>query len=602
MLTPDQIEAVRLRAGQLTDPVVEFLISDIAERIAEAGQLTSTAAYQVWRAQQLGLSQKQLKKELRKRLKVSQKELEKLMTQAAEVGYDFDISRFPYVQAVPFAQNETLQKIVSAAIEQAEGDFINLTQTMGFVTHDGVATELTEAYQKSCDFAFEKVITGAQDYQSAIREATKGLAEKGILTLDYESGVHRSVEAAVRANMMGGLGIMQEQISQQNHDDLGCDGWEISAHAASAPDHEPYQGKQYPDASYIRLNNSLKRHIGTLNCGHSAMPIIMGINEPQYTDEELEQFRRDNEQGFEYNGKHYTQYEATQRQRGLERSIRKKKRQILIDGKLGDKDQLPIDQTRYVVLQDEYRRFSKAAGLRTQQERMNVPGFGPKQDRVAEKGYEKRVAEVGEAAATQNWHAISVSGGQTETKYRMLKKAEVGNVDAANKIIDNNVKNTNPAYKNGGPAYRQNCQRCVAAYEMRRRGYDVVAKPAVVGNDGKLSAKDPLYSSWKNVFEGARFEFHSGYDGGKAGIVSQMDRWGDGAVAEVRVLWNASEAHVFVAQRVNGIVRFIDPQTGNLNCEEYFTKAALGATMIARIDNLEPSALIEKCIKNRGGK
>lgn len=602
MLTPDQIEAVRLRAGQLMDPVVEFLISDIAERIAEAGQLTSTAAYQVWRAQQLGLSQKQLKKELRKRLKVSQKELEKLMTQAAEVGYDYDISRFPHLDAVPFAENETLQKIVSAAIEQAEGDFTNLTQTMGFVTHDGVATELTEAYQKSCDYAFEKVITGAQDYQSAIRDATKGLAEKGILTLDYESGVHTSLEAAVRRNMMGGLGLMQEQISQQNHDDLGCDGWEISAHAASAPDHEPIQGKQYPDAAYIRLNNSLKRRIGTLNCGHSVMPIIFGINEPQYTDEELEQFRRDNEQGFEYDGKHYTQYEATQRQRGLERSIRKKKRQILIDGKLGDKDQLPIDQTRYVVLQDEYRRFSKAAGLRTQQERMNVPGFGPKQDRVAEKGYEKRVAEVGEAAATQNWHAISVSGGQTETKYRMLKKAEVGNVDAANKIIDNNVKNTNPAYKNGGPAYRQNCQRCVAAYEMRRRGYDVVAKPAVVGNDGKLSAKDPLYSSWKNVFEGARFEFHSGYDGGKAGIVSQMDRWGDGAVAEVRVLWNASEAHVFVAQRVNGIVRFIDPQTGNLNCEEYFTKAALGATMIARIDNLEPSALIEKCIKNRGGK
>lgn len=388
MLTPDQIEALRIKAGQITDPVVEFLIADIASRISEAGQMTSTAAYQVWRAQQLGLSQRQLKKELRKRLKVSHRELRKLMTQAAEVGYDFDISRFPYVQAVPFAENEGLQKIVNAAIELAQNDFTNLTQTMGFVTHDGVATELTEAYQKSCDFAFEKVITGAQDYQSAIREATKGLAEKGILTLDYESGVHTSLEAAVRRNMMGGLGLMQEQISQQNHDDLGCDGWEISAHAASAPDHEPYQGKQYPDASYTRLNNSLLRRIGTLNCGHSAMPIIMGLNDPQYTDEELERFRLDNEQGFEYEGKHYTQYEATQRQRGLERSIRKKKRQILIDEKLGDTEQLPIDQTRYVVLRDEYRRFSKAAGLRTQQERMNVPEFGPKQVNPAEKSAE----------------------------------------------------------------------------------------------------------------------------------------------------------------------------------------------------------------------
>lgn len=73
-------------------------------------------------------------------------------------------------------------------------------------------------------------------------------------------------------------------------------------------------------------------------------------------------------------------------------------------------------------------------------------------------------------------------------------------------------------------------------------------------------------------------------------------------MAEVRVLWSASEGHVFIAERVNGEVRFVDPQNGSINCEQYFTNALLGATMIARIDNLEPSLLIEQCIKNRGGK
>lgn len=68
----------------------------------------------------------------------------------------------------------------------------------------------TDAYQQACDFAFMKVSTGAQDYNSAIREATKNLAEKGIVTIDYESGVHTSLEAAVRRNIMGGLGLMQE--------------------------------------------------------------------------------------------------------------------------------------------------------------------------------------------------------------------------------------------------------------------------------------------------------------------------------------------------------------------------------------------------------
>ena len=178
---------------------------------------------------------------------------------------------------------------------------------------------------------------------------------------------------------MGGLGLMQEQISQQNHDDMGCDGWEISAHAASAPDHEPIQGRQYSDAEYTALNSSLVRRIGTLNCGHDAFPIILGVSEPQYTQEELEKFRKDNEKGIEYEGKHYTMYEATQRQRKLERTIRKKKREILIDEAAGDEQKLQNDQIKLVRLNDEYARFTKSAGLRSQQERANIAGFGPKQ-------------------------------------------------------------------------------------------------------------------------------------------------------------------------------------------------------------------------------
>lgn len=605
MLTPDQIEALRIKSGQIIDPVIEFLISDIASRISEAGQLTSTAAYQIWRAQNLGISQKKLKAELQKRLKVSKSQLQVLLRQAAEVGYDFDISRFPTVEAIPFDENESLQRIVQTAAKMADENFTNLTQTMGFVTYDGKVTGLTEAYRKSCDFAFEKIFTGAQDYNSAIRQAVKGLAEKGIQTIDYESGAHRSLEAAVRGNFMGGINIMSREINQQNHDMLGCDGWEIEPHEFSAPDHEPFQGKQYSDEEFDRLQAMLVRDIGSFSCGHDAFGIILGINEPQFTPEELEAMRRRNEEGFVIDGKHYTGYEATRRQRGLERTLRKQKRKILIDEKTGDKEKLAIDQTRYVVANDEYHRFSKAAGLRLQHERANVPGFGPKQHSAAEKRYAQRVAEVGEVAATQNWHTIPVAGGQTETKYRRIQhklQNENNPVDEANRIINENVINTNPAYNSGNPAYKQNCQRCVATYEMRRRGYDVIARPAVVGEDGKLSIKDPLYKSWKNIFEGAKFEFYSGFDGGKAGIISRMDDWGDGAVAEVRVLWKNSEAHVFVAQRENGVVRFVDPQNGNINCEEYFTNVALGATMIARIDNLEPSALIEKCIKNRGGK
>lgn len=66
---------------------------------------------------------------------------------------------------------------------------------------------------------------------------------------------------------------------------------------------------------------------------------------------------------------------------------------------------------------------------------------------------------------------------------------------------------------------------------MRRRGYDVISKPAIVRVGGKLSDKDPPYKYWKNVFKGAKFEFHPGLDGGKASIIYQMDNWVDGAAA-----------------------------------------------------------------------
>ena len=385
MLTAYQIDELRGKTEQLLDPIIDFLIEDIARRIAEAGQLTSTASYQIWRAQNLGISQRQIKKELRKRLKVSHRELRRLLTQAAETGYNFDINRFPQVQAVSFNDNFSLQQILNAAVQLAQDDLTNMVQTIGFVGPDGGIRELTQAYQHACDFAFQKVFTGAQDYNSAIRDATRNLAQKGIRFIDYESGVHTSLEAAARRNIMGGLGLMQEQISQQNHDDLGCDGWEISAHFGSAPDHEPYQGKQYSDAEYIRLNNSLVRRIGTLNCGHSAMPIILGVNEPQYTTKELEQMRQENEEGVTYEGKHYTVYEATQRQRKLERSIRNQKRKILIDEATGDSEKLQWDQIRLVRYREEYSRFSKAAELPMQHERAELAGFNWKKGKAASK-------------------------------------------------------------------------------------------------------------------------------------------------------------------------------------------------------------------------
>ena len=240
-----------------------------------------------------------------------------------------------------------------------------------------------------------------------------------------------------------------------------------------------------------------------------------------------------------------------------------------------------------------YNDFCESTGQKKRSERIAIAKWDRSQAAKARAAAKKRIDEVGEAAATSNWHTVPVAGGQTETKYRRIIEP---------KDIDQNVALTNPGYKSGGPGYRQNCQRCVPAYEMRRRGYDVIAKPATVDKNGKMATEDKLYTSWNKVFKGAKLHHCWGNDGGLAAITAKMNDWGDGAVAEVMVRWKNAEAHVFVVEHIGGKIRFVDPQTGNIDCVNYFTNAVNGATMIMRRDNLEPTDLIEECVKNRGGK
>lgn len=436
MLRADEIDALRGAAEKLTAPIVDYLIQDLAKRVAKAGQLTATAQYETWKLQELSLSQREIKKQLKKLLKVSNRELRKMLTQSAEAGYSYDLRSLPQVQAIPFRQNEAVQQIVAAAVQLAENDLSNITQTLGMVDPYGRALPLRDAYRSCMDFAFMQVSTGATDYNTAIRQATKNLADRGVRWIDYESGVHTSLEAAVRRNVMGGLGLMQEQISQRTHDDLGADGWEIDAHNNSAPDHEPIQGNQYSDAEYQTLNNSLVRRIGTLNCGHSAHPIILGVSIPQYSPEELERMRQKNEVGVTYQGKHYTGYEATQRQRRLEASIRRQKRRILVDEAAGDAEKLQTDQIKLQILRQEYSRFSKAAGLRTQLERAEVAKFGWKQAGEAEKTFAKYSAvhynKDGIVIVTDDW----TQKGHVSIPGRYLPNAVIDTVSQGGKQRD----------------------------------------------------------------------------------------------------------------------------------------------------------------------
>ena len=145
---------------------------------------------------------------------------------------------------------------------------------------------------------------------------------------------------------------------------------------------------------------------------------------------------------------------------------------------------------------------------------------------------------------------------------------------------DENILATNPNY-NLGLEYQQNCQRCVPAYEMRMRGFDVIAKPVY-----DLATDDFANNHWTEAFQGVKIEKNlSGT--GKEDIINLMSEWGDGARAEVYVKWESGGSHVFVAENRNDYIHFLDPQTGQLNVEYYFESVKEGFTKLLRMNNLE---------------
>ena len=378
MLTPEQMTALQDALEKIADPVADFIIRDVIRRICEAGKITRTAEYQLKQAIWLKKSQKDINALLKK----------KNATQ--DVATAFKQAYNTIYQQMGAQPDVISNEILTAAIALADDQFKNITQTLGMVDPYGNALPLQSAYRAVTDYAFKKVLTGAQSYQQACYEASRYLIDKGIRVIDYESGVHTSVDAAIRRNIFGGMGLMVEQIENHIHEQLGATGWELSAHEACAKDHEPYQGRQYTNEQYEALNGTaenpgiLKRRIGTLNCKHIAFPVILGVQKPIYTAEQLKAMKERNHKGITFEGKHYTMYEATQMQRALERAIRKQRRKIVALEELPDQDAaLKAARVRYTQLSRKYTEFSEAAGLRKQEARTLVENFGPKQEKAA---------------------------------------------------------------------------------------------------------------------------------------------------------------------------------------------------------------------------
>lgn len=280
-------------------------------------------------------------------------------------------------RSIQFADNGVLQELTAAYARITTKAINGQLKDLWATAPDKHIYTITEVYENCMDFAFGKIMTGATDATTAMRQATRELANRGIRELpNGKSERSVSIEYATRRYILNRMGALHAEISQSNHDKMGADGWELSAHGGCAPDHEPCQGRQYSDKDYERLNAGLERKIGTWQCKHIAYPIILGKSKPNYTDAELQELIDRNAAGVTYEGKHYTLYEAEAQRNGLESAIRRDKLRCIVSEELGDKEQLFTDQLRLSLVEQEYVRFCHATGLRTQSQRLHVAGFG----------------------------------------------------------------------------------------------------------------------------------------------------------------------------------------------------------------------------------
>lgn len=373
-LTPDYLKTLPDPIIRILYDVEDYIIADISRRIRKMGMATSTAELQRIVLQALGEGTDEINKKIADALGIIEKEVERIFTESEEIATDNQaaIAEKLGIQL----DNSFAQRIGKAAVQAAKGDLANLTRTAGYVMQGGQLTMWTDAYRQALNLAQMQIASGAIDYNTAIRQAIRPFTAQGMTTIGYTSGRKISIEATARQCILGGVSDMANEVMRKNAADLGTDGWEISAHVDCAPDHEPYQGRQYSNEEFEQLNNTIARPIGTLNCRHIAYPILLGISEPVYSKKQLQEMQEANKAGITYEGKHYTLYEADQMQRRIERSIRKCKRELIGADEGGLKDDFTAGSIKLRRLREYYVDFSDKAGLVTRNELLQVGGYG----------------------------------------------------------------------------------------------------------------------------------------------------------------------------------------------------------------------------------
>jgi hypothetical protein len=379
MLTEKELEAAIALIINRIGAVNRLLIKKIAAQLLKIGELNATSVNRLVVMTDMGADIREVTRELAQATAMNVRDVNAIYQAALNETYtDPRFKTALQSRPLPPSQNMRIVQFAQNVATQTAQTMANLSNT----------TAIMPTYRKAVDQAITAVSMGGESYTEAAREIIRDLGYNG-LQVQYESGYHRRLDSAVRQNIIDGVNQINQNASLAMGEALGFDAVEISAHANSAPDHEPVQGRIFLKAEFEKMQNGLpfqdvngnqyegfRRSIGEWNCMHIAMSFDTKTSIPRYTEEELEQFKANNAKGCDIGGKHYTIYEARQLMRQLETKVRREKdaaNAARLNG--NDMDARRAHQKTINRLSAQYYAVAKAAGLTPRGQRLSVEGF-----------------------------------------------------------------------------------------------------------------------------------------------------------------------------------------------------------------------------------
>lgn len=403
MLSDEVIEKVSERLVNRIEQQNEYILKKIGESVEKIGTLTPTKAQELEQIIKYGGDYDKIVKKISETTKMNVKDIKKIFKEVAKNDYQFAEQFYKYrnKKYIPWDENLILQNQVDALANITIKEYLNIANTnaLGFAwidkkTGEGVFKGLKQTYYDLIDEAILGISQGKETFNDVMFKRLKQLGGSGLKVV-YKNGYARRLDSTVKMNIKDGIRMLHNETQKEFGKQFNADGVEVTVHLNPAPDHMFVQGKQFSNEEFDKFQNDKnsksydgiefpatseetghdRRSIGEYNCYHYVFSIVLGVNKPQYSNKQLQEIIDKNNEGFDFEGVHYTNYQGTQLQRQIETKIRELKEQQIL-GRSGGISDLAIESQRKInQLTKKYNELSKISGLPTKRNRMRISGY-----------------------------------------------------------------------------------------------------------------------------------------------------------------------------------------------------------------------------------